>query len=495
MSSSPASAQSLTIRAMLAVALMVGFYALALAIAAGLLFILYTMVVYGHRVNIRIALFALIGAATVLWSIIPRPDRFIPPGPLLSPTQQPKLFKTIQDVAAATGQAMPVEVYLVCDTNAWVANRGGLMGVGSRRVMGVGLPLLQTLTVSQLRAVLAHEFGHYHAGDTRLGPWVYKTRAAIGRTIMNLSQQSSLLQRPFVWYGNMFLRITHAVSRRQEFAADALASQVAGSRALVEGLERIYGSAVAFEAYWRSAVTPVLHAGFRPPLTAGFDRYISASLVKKFMAEVTEKKLAEGETNAYDTHPPLRSRIQAVADLPQGQQLADDPPAISLLENVPHLESQLFSKLAQLNRLSGLKPVTWEETGVKVYLPIWKRFAHNHTSRLTGITPASFPEIARNLNEFANKFPAAPAQDRRSQASSALGVALAVALYEQGWELHTPLHDQAYFQHDEVAMYPFSVIEDLADGKLRAEDWQQQCESTGIATLDLSKIVMESPAS
>ena len=94
---------------------------------------------------------------------------------------------------------MPEEIYLVSDFNAWVANRGGVMGFGSRRVMGVGLPLLQILTVSQFRAVLAHEFGHYYGGDTKLGPWVYKTRGTIGRTIGNLSQHSSLLQKPLLW--------------------------------------------------------------------------------------------------------------------------------------------------------------------------------------------------------------------------------------------------------------------------------------------------------
>jgi Zn-dependent protease with chaperone function len=60
-------------------------------------------------------------------------------------------------------------------------------------VMGLGLPLLQTLTVSQFRAVMAHEFGHYYGGDTKLGPWVYKTRAAIVRTLLGISQHS---QRP-----------------------------------------------------------------------------------------------------------------------------------------------------------------------------------------------------------------------------------------------------------------------------------------------------------
>src|SRR5262245_41315408 len=97
-----------------------------------------------------------------------------------------------------------------------------MMGFGSRRVMGLGLSLLQVLSVSQLRAVVAHEFGHFHGGDTKLGPWIYKTRAAIGRTIEGLAECSSLLQKPFLWYGKAFLRMTHAVSRRQEFTADAL---------------------------------------------------------------------------------------------------------------------------------------------------------------------------------------------------------------------------------------------------------------------------------
>jgi Zn-dependent protease with chaperone function len=91
---------------------------------------------------------------------------------------------------------MPAEVYLVPDVNAWVMQRGGLMDFGSRRVMGLGLPLMRILTCSQLRAMLAHEFGHYHGGDTKIGPWIYKTRGAIVRTVNSLGS-GSWLQKPF----------------------------------------------------------------------------------------------------------------------------------------------------------------------------------------------------------------------------------------------------------------------------------------------------------
>jgi Zn-dependent protease with chaperone function len=136
-----------------------------------------------------------------LWSIFPRIDKFIAPGPKLEPSEHPKFFELLEEVAAKTKQEMPAEVYLCPEVNAWVTQRGGFMGIGSRRVMGVGLPLLQAFTVSEFSAVLAHEFGHYYGGDTKMGPWIYKTRGMIGRTIYGLGD--SWIQKPFLLYGKL----------------------------------------------------------------------------------------------------------------------------------------------------------------------------------------------------------------------------------------------------------------------------------------------------
>ncbi len=73
-------------------------------------------------------------------------------------------------VAAAIGQEMPSHVYLVSDINAFVTQRGGLIVFGSRQVMGIGLPLMHAVTVQELTAIGAHEFGHYHSSDVALGP-------------------------------------------------------------------------------------------------------------------------------------------------------------------------------------------------------------------------------------------------------------------------------------------------------------------------------------
>ena len=168
---------SLRQRVVLAVALTVGFYALALGLMAAMIWVLLQPKVPG-----RVFAFCIVGVAVIAISIVPWPRRFIPPGPLLNPAGQPRLFAELQGVARAVGEAMPAEVYISPEMNAGVLQRR------RRRVMVLGLPLMQVLTVNEMRAVLAHEFGHYHGGDTKLGPWVYTTRAAIGRTLASLQQ-------------------------------------------------------------------------------------------------------------------------------------------------------------------------------------------------------------------------------------------------------------------------------------------------------------------
>src|SRR3954462_14897458 len=152
-------------RALLAVGLMIGFYLLALTIAAALLWIPYAETTYLNRLDGRIAVACIGSALAILWSLVPRRDRFTPPGPQLHESTSPRLFSLIRRVAAATKQEMPADVYLLNDVNAFVTHRGGVMGFGSHRVMGIGLPLLQSVSVPELEAIIAHEFGHYSSGD------------------------------------------------------------------------------------------------------------------------------------------------------------------------------------------------------------------------------------------------------------------------------------------------------------------------------------------
>jgi heat shock protein HtpX len=488
MSSSP----SLLGRAVLAIVLMIGFYALAIATAGVLLYLPYAEVRYAKRLDLRVAVFCIVGAGVILWSILPRRDGFVPPGPRLAPGQHPRLFAQLTGVAQAVGQAMPAEVYLVPEVNAWVAQRGGVMGLGSRRVMGVGLPLLEILTVSQLRAVLAHEFGHYYGGDTKLAPWVYKTRAAIERTLQGLARADSVLRFPFLWYGKMFLRVTHAISRQQELTADALASRTVGSRPLIEGLRTIHGAADAYLPYWSTEAVPVLDAGFRPPLAEGFGRFVKSAAIAEAISQGVAREIKDPKPDPYDTHPPLRDRIAAAENLPKGEQATADLAAITLLENVEDIERGLLAGMAGEAQAQALKPVRWESVGVEVYLPLWEKSVHENASALQGLTPASLPEISKSLVGMGWKIqiPAGrlPTGEERAQmAQGLLGQALAVALSRQGWVLHA-LPGELHFQRDDLKVEPFAVVPKLAADELKPDAWREQCAAAGISDLNLGEV-------
>ncbi len=487
-------ASSLAARAALAVALMFGFYLMALAIAGFLLGFVYVNVVYAERIYVRLVIFCIVGAGLILWSIIPRPDRFIAPGPSLSSEEQPRLLKTLAGVASATEQEMPSEVYLVPDVNAWVANRGGVMGFGSRRVMGLGLPLLQVLSVSELRAVLAHEFGHFYGGDTKLGPWVYKTRAAIGRTLQGLAQHSSVLQAPFLWYGKMFLRITHAVSRQQELSADRLAARVAGARPLIEGLKRVHGAGPAFNAYWSNEAMPVLSHGFRPPLAAGFGRYLASSEVAETLSTYVSRELKEGAADPYDTHPSLRERIAALQGEQERGEPTGEPPAISLLEDVEGLEGRLLKFLSDEKTVGALKAVTWEDVGERVWIPAWEAHVKANANALKDVTVAALPGIAADLEGWARERSlgedSASPEERRGQTSATVGAALAVALKRRGWTFECAPGDEVVLISGGTRIAPFGVLSRLGSGELSPQDWERTCREAGIADLRL----LEEPA-
>ena len=477
-------------RVLLAVLLTIGFYSLALGVAGLLVFIVYAEFALVHRVNFQITLVCLVGAGTILWSILPRLGHFVDPGPRLDAEKQPNLFAEIQQISRATGQKMPAQVYLIGDVNAFVAEVGGFLGIGRRRVMGIGLPLLSALTVSQLRAVMAHEFGHYFTGDTRLGPMIYQIRTTIIRTIQHLGGRS-WLQAPFVWYGQLFLRITHAVSRRQEFAADELSARLVGARAAIEGLRAIHGVVAAFPAYIQNEVFPIFLAGYYPPLSEGFSQFIGVERIAVSMERLVEDILENEKPDPYRTHPALKQRISALEALPAQTVVRNDRPAFSLLANDVDLERQLMNFMFDREKICDLKPVAWQEVGAVVYIPAWRNVAKQYQASLTGLTPANLPEFGlspdRLIEQIKQSSPRPQtAEELSNHVQYVVGAALGVALIDSGWELSAGVGEDFHLKCEDVDVQPFALVKKLRADAAAAESWRLICKQTGIADLDLA---------
>jgi Zn-dependent protease with chaperone function len=485
----PAAARSLAAQAAIAVLFLLGFYLLALVMAALLLSLPFAEWHFFHHVTLLIATFGVLGAVAIVVAAFPWPDRFPDPGPRLTAEGQPRLFGLLEAVARETGQAMPRDVFLVLEPNAFVAQRGGILGFGSHRVMGLGLPLLLVLTPDQLRAVLAHEFGHYVAGDTALGPLLYRTRAAFARTLELLSYRHAIVGLPFQWYGSFFLRVTQATSRAQELTADALGARVGGVAAMAAGLHRIHTEAALFELYWIVEVIPALDAGFRPPVMEGFARFLRAGEVVKARAAAIEEERAAADGDRYDSHPPLPARLAALGVDPADAAAADGTgSAASLLEGHDQLEHALILALDG-ERGAALKDLGWAEMGLQVWVPRWQAKATECAGKMAGLRVNDVAEYAgapeRLMNRLELALGVVPLKAYVAEASVRVGGALAVLLHRGGWLLTAEPGEHVRFERDGMELRPLAAAAELFGGELTPEGWRAMWAAVGMGEVDL----------
>jgi Zn-dependent protease with chaperone function len=478
------------LRAALALALMVGFYVFAVAVALGLLTIPYAEFVYGGsiarlspRAAAMIAAVCIGAAGSILWSLLPRADKFSPPGPQLTAETQPRLFGVLRGLAVQLRQPMPAEVYLVGDVNAWVSHRGGTMGFGSRRVMGLGLPLLQIVTVPELKAILAHEFGHYCAGDVRLGPWIYKTRAAIARTRQGLS--GTLFESFFDGYARMFLRVSNAVSRHQEYLADKLSATAVGPASLISALRKIADGTKAFHVYVANEFMPVLAAGYLPPFIDGFSRFLSAPQVMEALREAAGSDISGRQTDPFDTHPPLADRISALEQFGHSGDAEDSSPAIALLDDTPSLEQSIVSNRA---RAQGppLTPVSWSAVATQVYLPLWLSVLERHARDLDRLRVEELPTSVPSAISVTTKLKIAgegyvPGPELARRLAWTVASAVCVALVRRGWTLETSPGRGFRVSDGQHESAPFAEVEAVVFGRVAPTGWIDFCASAALS--------------
>jgi Zn-dependent protease with chaperone function len=318
-------------RAALAVVLLAGFYLIVAAITAGIVVLDYFCVRYGHAGGFKVAAFATLGGLAMLRGVFVvglRRDAE-QPGVAVTPHDEPELWRTVTELAARVRTRVPDEIRLVPDVNAAVSEDARLLGlIRGRRHMYVGVPLMLTLGADELRAVLCHELGHYSGSHTRLGGITYRGRTSLIRTIERLGGHA-IIRGVFLLYAKLYLRVSQAVSRRQELEADAAAVAIAGRRPMGDALRKVRASAATWEFYVNTHCRLIGPAQARPAdLFAGFYSLFHEPSMGAELAKLVE---APEERSPYDSHPSLAERLAAIERLPEPSVRPDPRPALSLL--------------------------------------------------------------------------------------------------------------------------------------------------------------------
>jgi len=240
-----------------------------------------------------------------------------PQGMKLNGEDAPALYALVEDVRRRIGAPRVHEILIGRTANAAAMQLSRFVLFPRRNILTVGYPLLVALSVDQLRAVIAHELGHFCFAHGRFAAWVYRTRLSWQRVVQTLHARGAApifvywLDR---WYMPRLWNLTTAVARAQEFVADRCAADAAGSRNTADALVVIdWRTRFLEQTYW-----PALQLRWEneeaPP---GFFAGLEQAFREKPLPDDGELDILLSEDNCYAVHPSLRARLQILGEEPR----------------------------------------------------------------------------------------------------------------------------------------------------------------------------------
>ncbi|GAB2605150.1 hypothetical protein Aab01nite_79010 [Paractinoplanes abujensis] len=398
------------LRAALSVAMLIGFYVLGvvqLAVAGFLLYEIWTHLSGTGAAKLSWLVIAGFGAVAVgLWRAL-RTKPGEPEGLLLTREHAPDLWRLVGDMAVAAGTRAPDEIRLVPEVNAAVTEDTKWLGLieGTRRLY-LGVPLLQTFTVDQLKSVIGHELGHYSGSHTRLAAITYRGRLALRETLSRVGR-FNVAGWVFKAYGWLFLMVSNAVTRRQELEADEVSVRVAGVEAATSAMREIPVVAAAWNFYFGRYIAYGWEQGFAPDDVFGGFRHLYYARA----AELSRMRAEEpgGETSRWDTHPSTGERIAAMRALPAMRHPADDRSATVLF---PDLHRAGLALQGEVVDFGDRQVLPWPQfTAAAMGRQMQNRAdrVFRSAARLTGVPETGLSEIfglvaAGRLGELAVEF-------------------------------------------------------------------------------------------
>lgn len=170
-----------------------------------------------------------------------------PPGLELTARQAPEFFAWLTAIARRLKAPLPNRLLLVPEMSAAVMEQR--RGLFYRRYLVLGIAALESLSVSELESVVAHELAHLRHGDVG-SLWTYRTAESWRQLGARFQQEPglSLFSAFALWYIPHFLVRARLICRHQEFEADRKAAGICGgAEALLkfEAIQRLRDDRIA----------------------------------------------------------------------------------------------------------------------------------------------------------------------------------------------------------------------------------------------------------
>ncbi|KQR91997.1 hypothetical protein ASG01_13445 [Chryseobacterium sp. Leaf180] len=295
---------------------------------------------------------------------------------------EPELFKMIDEIVKEAGTDAPKRVYLSNEVNASVFYDSSFwsMFFPIKKNLTIGVGLVNVSTKQELKAILAHEFGHFSQRSMKVGSYVYNVNQIIFNLVnddesyQNSVQKWASVSGYFSIFAVVAFFITNkikwvltkmynfvnvrymALSREMEFHADEVAAHISGSLPLEESLMRME---IADDAYGRviSFYTKKIAKN-----QSSKNLYQEQRFVLNFLAEQNKLEIKHGLPvvkqddsgwynksklnieNQWASHPTVADRVVRLQAL-NIQKEADHSPANTLFSDYHRTEERLTTKL------------------------------------------------------------------------------------------------------------------------------------------------------
>lgn len=297
----------------------------------------------------------------------------------LNERDEPKLFQFIYEIADELNVSRPKNIYLTSEVSAAVFYDSNFwsMFLPVRKNLRIGLGLVNSVSKSELKSIIAHELGHFSQGTMRIGTYAYY----VNRIIYNMLNETDGYDRMVDRWNRIHLFITlfnllaikvvggvkwlllklydivnipfMGLSREMEFHADTIAASVTGYEPFKSVLLR---SGLIEYAYDR---VTLFYLNSMDGHLQSENLYSNQSLIVKHEAQENQiaflyglPQVSKDELNRYNksklnikdqwsSHPSISERIQLIENMnPYVGQMQNEP-ANWLFQNVTETQKQM----------------------------------------------------------------------------------------------------------------------------------------------------------
>jgi len=290
-----------------------------IALGGGLIYGFLTI----GRIPLKLLVIVIVVMAVTLWAALK--SLFIrrqeeDPGQPLDCSTEPRLRGVLDEVAGQLDTRPVDNVYLTPGADVAVMERGGMLRQlrhDSERCLILGVGGLEGMKLGDLKAVLAHEYGHFSNKDTAGGGFALAVRRSLGTMALGLAEGGAAVWYNPAWlflrgFDRIFLVISQGASRLQEVLADRWAAFAYGAGAFERGLRHVIERSIRFGHHAGTTLKEVVDGG--KPL-ANLYSYRPSDKPNEADISAELSRAIHAEPSPYDSHPSPADRFAWVRAL------------------------------------------------------------------------------------------------------------------------------------------------------------------------------------